>query len=119
MTTRVVNRDLPQAAEKVSNHSQDDVCGCCHYEPHEVERAVLRELLSIPDVKFSSLEVHRTPNSICLSGVVRVTDCSKVSEIEKAASRAAGILNVVNCLMARTLEDNKQCETQCHINAHH
>jgi hypothetical protein len=37
--------------------------------PHDVERQIQRQLLSHPELKFTSLCVHRTPNGVCLEGV--------------------------------------------------
>jgi osmotically-inducible protein OsmY len=66
---------------------------------HRVEYAVQKELLSHPDLRFSSLVVRRTPNGICLEGVLETT--SESPDVCHLARSVAGVGEVINRLMVR------------------
>lgn len=66
-------------------------------EPHQLERAVLHELLSHPEVVFSSLVVRRTPGGVCLQGVV---ECESTGiDVCSIVRRIAGVDQVLSQLV--------------------
>lgn len=69
--------------------------------PHRIEQDVQRELLSHPELQFSSLVVHRIPNGICLEGILETgQDCPDISRLAQTIS---GVDEVLNHLVVRTL----------------
>jgi len=67
--------------------------------PHEKEYLAQRALLKMPHVHFSSLQVHRLEDGICLTGIVKVLDQKDGSQFERVAARAAGVTQVLNRLV--------------------
>ena len=67
--------------------------------PHQVERAIQRELLGQPGLRFSSLVIRRIRDGICLEGVLETEDeCPDVCRLVKSV---AGVDNVLNHLVVR------------------
>lgn len=66
---------------------------------HRVEYAVQKELLSHPDLHFSSLVVRRTPTGVCLEGVVETA--AECPDVCRLARSVAGVGEVINRLMVR------------------
>lgn len=66
---------------------------------HRVEYAVQKQLLSHPELHFSSLVVRRTPNGVCLEGVVETT--AEGPDVCRLARSVAGVGEVINRLMVR------------------
>ena len=64
---------------------------------HRVECAVQKELLSHPDLHFSSLVVRRTPHGVCLEGVLETSD--EGPDVCRLAKSVAGVSEVINRLM--------------------
>lgn len=85
----------------VPGNSADGVYGSGDHAPHETEYVVQRALLSLPDVHFSSLEVHRMPDGICLTGIVKVPEHSSRPHFGKVAGAAAGISRVLDRLVVQ------------------
>lgn len=72
--------------------------------PHDLERAIRRELMQREDLRFSSLVVRRMPNGVVLEGVMeRDDDAPDVADVVRAAdvARAIGVDRVVNRLVIR------------------
>ncbi|HWL07115.1 MAG TPA: BON domain-containing protein [Planctomicrobium sp.] len=94
----------------VPGFAQSGICGeeSCkkeEHDPHSIERNVQRALLTLTEVSFSSLQVHRMKDGICLTGVMKVPcHCAK-PPIERIAGRASGVVRVLNHLMVRTEEE--------------
>jgi hypothetical protein len=68
---------------------------------HSFEARIRHDLMAHPELKFSSLVVHRIPDGICLEGVVSTTTegvdvCQMVREV-------AGVNEVLNHLVLRPL----------------
>lgn len=68
--------------------------------PHALEVDVQRLLLGIHELRFSSLEVRRVSNGVCLSGTVRVRDQKDVIKAEELAC-LPGVLSVINRLVVQ------------------
>jgi osmotically-inducible protein OsmY len=72
---------------------------------HQVEQAVQRELLSHPQLHFTTLVVRRTQNGVCLEGYLEAGDnCPDVGGI---ARTIAGVDEVINHLMVKRPEAAK------------
>lgn len=66
-------------------------------EPHQLERAVLHELLSQTEVVFSSLVVRRTPAGVCLQGVM---ECESTGiDVCSIVRRISGVDQVLSQLV--------------------
>ena len=70
--------------------------------PHSLERQVLRRLLGHPELTFSSLVVRRTPEGICLEGMLTSTEGPDVCSL---ARQVAGVDQVLNHLLVQTCDD--------------
>ncbi|MFV0446825.1 MAG: hypothetical protein ACK5Q5_24905 [Planctomycetaceae bacterium] len=68
---------------------------------HSVERQVQRKLLAHPQLRFSSLVVRRTPEGVCLEGVLTATDGCDVCSL---ARQVEGVDQVLNHLLLHTTE---------------
>ena len=66
---------------------------------HQVERAIQRELLGQPGLKFSSLVIRRVRDGVCLEGVVEANDESP--DVCRLVRMAAGVDQVLNHLVVR------------------
>jgi len=77
------------------------VCVENRMTPHEMERLAQRALLGMPRVQFSSLQVHRLEDGICLTGVVKVSDSTDRPNFERVAGTAAGVTQVLNRLVVQ------------------
>lgn len=65
--------------------------------PHQIEQDVQRELLSEPNLRFSSLVVRRINNGVCLQGVLEAgAGCPDVCSV---AQRVSGVRQVLNHLV--------------------
>lgn len=69
-------------------------------EPHCVERAVLHGLLAVGEVTFQELTVRRTPEGLCLQGVVECTEAEV--DLCSVARRVSGIDSIANRLVMRS-----------------
>lgn len=85
----------------VPGHAGSGVCGDGEHAPHETEYIVQRALLNLPDVHFSSLQVHRMPNGVCLTGVVKVPEEVSRPQFGQVAGAAAGIAQVLDRLVVQ------------------
>lgn len=65
--------------------------------PHQVEQDVRRELLSQPELRFSSLVVRRIADGVCLQGVLEADDGSP--DVCSVAQRVSGVNCVLNHLL--------------------
>jgi len=68
---------------------------------HDMECRAQRALLRMPHVRFSSLQVHRCDDGICLTGVVHVAQQDARPHFEQVAGIAAGVDLVLNRLVVR------------------
>lgn len=68
--------------------------------PHLVEREVQKALLNVPDAHFSSLQVRRLPDGICLTGVVRIDEGADPG-LDELACQVAGVTRVLNHLVVQ------------------
>lgn len=68
---------------------------------HSLERQVQRKLLAHPQLRFSSLVVRRTPDGICLEGVLTATDGSDVCSL---ARQVEGVDRVLNRILVQEAE---------------
>ena len=69
------------------------------FPAHRVEEEVSRTLRDAPGVYVESLSVHRTPDGICLHGVVEVDD--PTTDVEGIVRRALSIDQVVNRMVIK------------------
>ena len=65
--------------------------------PHQVEQQVRSELLSDPNLHFSSLVVRRIEGGVCLQGTLQ-TDAD-APDVTSIAQRVAGVDCVLNHLL--------------------
>ncbi|WP_437201670.1 hypothetical protein [Planctomicrobium sp. SH664] len=79
--------------------------GSSHQAAHALEMDIQRALLALPDFQFSSLRVHRLPDGICLTGVVKVPPGPK-PRFDRLVARATGIDRVLNHLVLQPTEQN-------------
>lgn len=68
-------------------------------EHHSLEKRVRHDLMAHPEMKFSSLVVHRVPDGICLEGVVSTT--ADHDEVCQLAKDVAGVNSIINRLVMR------------------
>jgi hypothetical protein len=68
--------------------------------PHTVEMDVQRMLLSLEGVHFSSLQVRRLPDGVCLTGVMQMPE-DLDPQIEDLAAQVAGVDRVINHLVVQ------------------
>ncbi|WP_437229588.1 BON domain-containing protein [Planctomicrobium sp. SH661] len=85
--------------DPVPGDSESGIYGTLAATPHETECLVQRALLSLPNVQFSSLQVHRLADGICLTGVVKVAASAARPQFERVAGTAAGVAQVLNRLV--------------------
>ncbi len=64
---------------------------------HQMEEDVQRQLLSEPNLQFSSLVVRRLEDGICIEGVLE-SECDKKA-ISELARQVAGVDRVLNHLL--------------------
>jgi len=74
-----------------------------------MELEVQRRLLAHPDLRFSSLVIRRTPNGVCLEGVLEVDDES--SDVRELVRRVAGVDQVMNHLVVRKCTSQAESTT--------
>lgn len=84
-----VHDPAPASAEGVNY-------GGASERPHSLEMDVQRALLNLPGVEFSSLNIHRLSDGVCLTGVVKVA--ARDSEKLERAARVKGVDRVLNYL---------------------
>lgn len=72
------------------------------HSPYALESSVRRELLSDEGLCFSKLVVRRTPQGVCLEGVLELDRCVADADLMSAALRVAGVGTVQNNLVTRT-----------------
>lgn len=87
--------------DPVPGDCESGIYGDLPEEPHELERLAQRALLNMPNVQFSSLQVHRLEDGICLMGVVRVPEDAARPHFERVAGTAAGVSQVLNRLVVQ------------------
>ncbi len=68
-------------------------------QPHHIEHEVQRQLLSRPELQFSSLVIRRMPNGVCLEGVLEVEN--EAPDICELVRRVCGVNEVLNHLVVR------------------
>jgi hypothetical protein len=68
-------------------------------EPHHIEQEVQRRLLSEPELRFASLVIRRTPQGVCLEGVLETDDGTP--DVCALARSVAGVEEVLNHLVVR------------------
>jgi hypothetical protein len=94
---QVSSEDLSESA---TTPSAKGGCATLIDSPHQIERDVRRELLSQPELRFSSLVVRRVGwGAICLEGVLETT--GKTPDVSGLAQRVAGVDRVLNRLVVR------------------
>ena len=67
--------------------------------PHHIEQEVQRRLLAEPELRFSSLVIRRTPNGVCLEGVLEAED--DTPDVCALVRKVAGVDEVLNHLVVR------------------
>jgi len=98
--------------DPVPGECESGIYGGCEHTPHEMERLVQRALLSMPRVHFSSLQVHRLEDGVCLTGVVKVSDSADRPNFERIAGTAAGVSQVLNRLVVQQASCTKTPEAK-------
>jgi hypothetical protein len=68
--------------------------------PHLIEREVQKALLNVPHAHFSSLQVRRLPDGVCLTGVVRIDEGTDL-QLDRLACEVAGVTRVLNHLVVQ------------------
>ncbi len=66
---------------------------------HSFEAQIRRDLMAVPELEFSSLVVHRTPDGICLEGVVSTS--AEDLDVCQMVREVAGVNAVLNHLVMR------------------
>lgn len=94
-----IHDPVPSSCESEAACPEEDRC-CAH----EIERDVQRALLNLPDVHFSSLQVRRMPDGVCLTGVVEMPAGSD-PQLNSLASQVAGVTRVLNHLVVKKTAD--------------
>lgn len=84
----------------VPNTAEPGVCGDGRSAPHQIEREVHCALMGVPGVRFTSLEIHRTADGICLDGFVE-TNSGDTDAICRTATMVSGIQNVLDRLIVK------------------
>jgi hypothetical protein len=79
-------------------------------EPHELERTVLHELLAQPAVAFPSLVVRRTPDGLCLQGVMECEDSG--IDVCSIVRRVAGVERVLSQLVVHSASPESRLSLQ-------
>lgn len=69
------------------------------YEPHNLERAVRRRLISEPGFEFSSLVVRRLNDGVVLEGVLEAD--ADLDDIDRLAGAVEGVNRVLNRLVIK------------------
>lgn len=87
--------------DPVPGDSESCLYGSGVFHPHKIEENVQRALLSLPNLEFSSLQVHRLADGICLTGVVKVPATGRPPQLERLAAKAAGVQKVLNHLVVQ------------------
>lgn len=64
---------------------------------HSFEARIRHDLMAHPELKFSSLVVHRIPDGVCLEGVV--TSSSDAVDVCQTVRDVAGVNAVLNHLV--------------------
>ncbi len=67
--------------------------------PHAVERRVRRALTSQPSLDFKSLNVHRTDDGVCLTGIVESSGDD--ADVARLIREVAGVERVIDQLIVR------------------
>ena len=92
--------DAPTTDRDSSAPTVTTECTAQRRNPHEVERAIMRELTSQPGVRFSSLVVRRVGNgTVCLEGVLETPD--EAPDVSRLVQRVAGVQEVLNHLVVQ------------------
>lgn len=69
------------------------------FPPHRVEEEVTRTLRDAPGVHVNSLSVHRTPDGICLHGVVEIDHPD--TDVSAIIRRTLAIDQVINRMVIK------------------
>ena len=64
---------------------------------HSLEARIRHDLMAVPELRFSSLVVHRIPDGVCLEGVV--STAAEESELCQLVRGVAGVNAVLNHLV--------------------
>lgn len=75
---------------------------CEQHPGHTLEAEVQRALFGLEDVEFTSLEVHRIPQGVCLQGTLHSCCVDDLQRIEQAA-RIEGVECVINRLVVQAM----------------
>lgn len=68
--------------------------------PHAIEKDVQRVLLNLPEVHFSSLQVRRLPDGVCLTGVMQLADGTD-PHIDDLLAQVEGVQRIINHLVVQ------------------
>ena len=85
--------------DPVPGASASCLYGGAYEQPHAMERGVQRALFEVPHVEFSSLQVHRMQDGVCLTGVVTFDGVEP--DLARIAAQAAGVSHVLNHLVVK------------------
>lgn len=66
-------------------------------EGHSLEARIRHDLMAVPELRFSSLVVHRIPDGVCLVGVV--STAAEESDLRQLVREVAGVNAVLNHLV--------------------
>lgn len=72
--------------------------------PHQFEHEIQRQLLSQPELEFSSLVVRRTQNGVCLEGTLRTG--KSAADVCAIVRKVAGVTEVLNHLVVHKADMN-------------
>ena len=64
---------------------------------HSLEMRIRHDLMAVPQLRFSSLVVHRIPDGVCLEGVVTTT--AEEATVSQLVKQVAGVDEVLNHLV--------------------
>lgn len=71
--------------------------------PHSVEYQIQRQLQSDPHLQISGLCVHRTPDGVCVEGLLHEGDQASVHSLIKAIVGDLPVHNRIVCQTSPTL----------------
>lgn len=66
-------------------------------EGHSLEARIRHDLMAVPELRFSSLVVHRIPDGVCLEGVVNTA--ADEAGFRQLVREVAGVNEVLNHLV--------------------
>lgn len=87
--------------DPVPGDAESCLYGSGVFRPHLIEEEVQRALLSIPNVEFASLQVHRMADGICLTGIIKVPEGSRPPQLDRLVAKSVGVTRVLNHLVVQ------------------